>query len=66
MNPTPAFERKDDIWHIRVSRAQDGTAIIERLRCRKGINPATWTSDRTPEEWVGIQRDAKRYARVVH
>jgi hypothetical protein len=61
INGKITFERQCKTWHIRVYRAADGTAIIERIRGAKSTKPAAWTSDRTPEEWVGLQRDASKY-----
>lgn len=60
---TLVFERNDEGWHIRIYRGPYGTAIIERLRGRR-CKPATWTTDRTPEQWVEVQRDSKKYTAV--
>jgi hypothetical protein len=60
----PVFELNNAIWHMRIYRAPDGTAIVERLRGPKRTKPATWPSPRTPEEWVRVQRDGKKYVPV--
>lgn len=63
--PTLAFELNTEKWHMRIYRAADGTAIVERVRGGgKRCKPGSWASDRTPEGWVGIQRNAKQYAKV--
>lgn len=59
------YERTCDVWHMRIYRAKDGTSIINRLRGAKPTKPAVWTTDRTPEEWVGIQRDPSKY-NIIH
>lgn len=61
---TTEFELKQGAWHIRVSSAADGTAIIERVSCPARYRPATWTSPRTAEEWVSIQRKPEQYASI--
>lgn len=61
---TLLFERNDERWHIRLYRAADGTTIVERLRGTR-CKPITWRSDRTPEQWVGVQAKPELYVKVA-
>lgn len=61
MRMSLAIELKTTTWHIRVHRAPDGSSFIERLHGPVRTTPASWSSDRTPEDLVRIQRSAVQF-----
>lgn len=58
------FEYITDKWHVQVRCNKSGLAIIDRIKCPKSIKAGAWEADRSPAEWVGLQRDSKKYIPV--